>query len=46
MLVAEMGGLVTAITELKDGRLVMMMDVEKVLSETTRLIPTRLSTRT
>ena len=36
MLVAEMGGLVTAITELKNGRLVMMMDVEKVLSETTR----------
>jgi len=36
MLVADMGGLVTAITELKDGRLVMMMDVEKVLSETTR----------
>ena len=36
MLVAEMGGLVTAITELKDGRLVMMLDVEKVLSETTR----------
>ncbi len=36
MLVAEMGGLVTAITELQDGRLVMMMDVEKVLSETTR----------
>lgn len=36
MLLAEMGGLVTAITELKDGRLVMMMDVEKVLSETTR----------
>jgi len=34
MLLAEMGGLVTAITELKDGRLVMMMDVEKVLSET------------
>lgn len=34
MLMAEMGGLVTAITELKDGRLVMMMDVEKVLSET------------
>src|SRR3989338_1423314 len=34
MLVAEMGGLVTAITELKDGRLVMMLDVEKVLSET------------
>lgn len=36
MLAAEMGGLVTAITELKDGRLVMMMDVEKVLSETSR----------
>ncbi len=36
MLVAEMGGLVTAVTELDDGRLVMMMDVEKVLSETTR----------
>lgn len=34
ILVAEMGGLVTAITELKDGRLVMMLDVEKVLSET------------
>ncbi|MGC2165354.1 MAG: chemotaxis protein [Gallionella sp.] len=34
MLQAEMGGLVTAITELKDSRLVMMMDVEKVLSET------------
>lgn len=35
MLVAQMGGLVTAVTELADGRLVMMMDVEKVLSETT-----------
>jgi len=35
MLTAEMGGLVTAVTELQDGRLVMMMDVEKVLSETT-----------
>jgi two-component system chemotaxis response regulator CheV len=35
MLVAEMGGLVTAVTELPDGRLVMMLDVEKVLSETT-----------
>ena len=35
MLTAEMGGLVTAVTELGDGRLVMMMDVEKVLSETT-----------
>lgn len=36
MLVAELGGLVTSVTELEDGRLVMMMDVEKVLSETTR----------
>src|ERR1035437_591206 len=36
MLTAEMGGLVTAVTELPDGRLVMMMDVEKVLSETTK----------
>jgi two-component system chemotaxis response regulator CheV len=35
MLVAEMGGLVTAVTELQDQRLVMMIDVEKVLSETT-----------
>ncbi len=35
MLRAQMGGLVTAVTELGDGRLVMMMDVEKVLSETT-----------
>ena len=35
MLTAHMGGLVTAVTELRDGRLVMMLDVEKVLSETT-----------
>jgi len=35
MLISQMGGLVTAVTELADGRLVMMMDVEKVLSETT-----------
>ena len=35
MLTAELGGLVTAVTELPDSRLVMMMDVEKVLSETT-----------
>ncbi|MBW7903203.1 MAG: chemotaxis protein CheV [Rhodocyclaceae bacterium] len=34
MLTAQMGGLVTAVTELDDGRLVMMMDVEKVLAET------------
>lgn len=36
MLMAEMGGLVTAVTELQDNRLVMMMDVEKVLAETAR----------
>jgi two-component system, chemotaxis family, chemotaxis protein CheV len=36
MLTAQLGGLVTAVTELADGRLVMMMDVEKVLSETTK----------
>lgn len=35
MLLADMRGLVTAVTELPDGRLVMMMDVEKILSETT-----------
>ena len=35
MLTAQLGGLVTAVTELEDNRLVMMMDVEKVLSETT-----------
>jgi two-component system chemotaxis response regulator CheV len=34
MLNNQMGGLVTAVTELTDGRLVMMMDVEKVLAET------------
>jgi two-component system chemotaxis response regulator CheV len=34
MLTARMGGLITAVTELPDGRLVMMMDVEKVLAET------------
>ena len=36
MLSSRMGGLVTAITELADGRLVMLLDVERVLSETTR----------
>ena len=34
MLTARMGGLVTAVTELEGGRLVMMLDVERVLSET------------
>ncbi|MFT4172605.1 MAG: chemotaxis protein [Rhodocyclaceae bacterium] len=36
MLTSRLGGLVTAVTELADNRLVMMLDVEKVLSETTR----------
>lgn len=35
MLTAKMGGLVTAVTELKDKQLVMMLDVEKILSDTT-----------
>lgn len=34
---SHLGGLVTAITELADGRLVMMLDVERVLSETTKI---------
>jgi two-component system chemotaxis response regulator CheV len=34
MLMAQMGGMVTAITELKDKRLVMLLDVERVLAET------------
>lgn len=34
MLGQKLGGLITAVTELPDGRLVMMMDVEKVLSDT------------
>jgi two-component system chemotaxis response regulator CheV len=34
MLNNNMGGLVTAVTELANGSLVMMMDVEKVLAET------------
>jgi two-component system chemotaxis response regulator CheV len=36
MLNANLGGLVTAVTELPDGRLVMMLDVEKVLAETAK----------
>jgi len=35
MLTAQMGGLITAVTELQDGRIVMMMDVEKILADTT-----------
>jgi len=34
MLANQHGGLITAVTELADGRLVMMMDVEKVLADT------------
>ncbi len=34
MLTARTGGLVTAVTELQDNRLVMMLDVERILSET------------
>lgn len=34
MLSAKMGGLVTAVTELAGGRLIMMLDVEKILAET------------
>tara|TARA_A100001037_G_scaffold299324_1_gene324725 strand:- start:1052 stop:1996 length:945 start_codon:yes stop_codon:yes gene_type:complete len=33
MIMAERAGLVTAVTELDDGRLVMIMDVEKVLAD-------------
>jgi len=34
MMANRHGGLVTAVTELKDGRIVMVLDVEKVLAET------------
>lgn len=33
LLTKRMGGLVTAVSELQDGRLVMIMDVEKVLAD-------------
>jgi len=36
MLTANLGGLVTAVTELQDGRLVMMLDVERILAETSK----------
>ena len=36
MMAQQHGGLVTAVTELKDGRLVMIMDVEMVLAKTSR----------
>lgn len=35
MLTAHMNGLVTAVAELKDNRLVMLLDVEKILDDTT-----------
>jgi two-component system chemotaxis response regulator CheV len=34
MMSDRLGGLVTAVTELKDGRIAMIMDVEKILAET------------
>jgi two-component system chemotaxis response regulator CheV len=36
MLTSNLGGLVTAVTELPDNRLVMMLDVERVLAETAK----------
>ena len=36
MMTSNLGGLVTAVTELPDGRLVLMLDVERVLAETTK----------
>lgn len=36
MLTSQMGGLVTAVTELADGRLVMLLDVERILAETVK----------
>lgn len=36
MLSEQMGGVVTAVTELDNGRIVMIMDVEKVLADTTQ----------
>ncbi|MEC5396837.1 chemotaxis protein [Uliginosibacterium sp. H1] len=36
MLTNRLGGMVTAVSELEDSRLIMMLDVEKVLSETTK----------
>ena len=38
MMTNRMGGLVTAVTELKDGRIAMVLDVEKILSETAGLL--------
>jgi len=35
MLAHQMGGLITAVSELKDKRIVMILDVERILAETT-----------
>lgn len=35
MMANRMGGLITAVSELDDGRIVMILDVEKILAETT-----------
>ena len=35
MMANRMGGLLTAVSELEDGRIVMILDVEKILAETT-----------
>ncbi|MBV2234632.1 MAG: chemotaxis protein [Sterolibacterium sp.] len=37
ILASNLGGMVTAVTELDDGRLVMMLDVERVLAETSQV---------
>jgi two-component system chemotaxis response regulator CheV len=36
MLTANLGGLVTAVTEIADNRLVMLLDVERILAETAK----------
>ncbi|MEC5388349.1 chemotaxis protein [Uliginosibacterium sp. H3] len=36
MMTSRLGGLVTAVTELEQDKLIMMLDVERVLSETTQ----------
>lgn len=37
MMAHQMGGLVTAVSELQDGRIVMILDVEKILAETSNM---------
>ena len=36
MMAHRMGGLITAVSELEDGRIAMILDVEKILAETTQ----------